>query len=202
MSGETRGEARGGEARGGEVHVYIATSLDGFIAGPGDDLSWLTGPEGPTPEGPPAPSDPGALSYEAFTRGVGAMLMGRRTYDVVRGFDMPWYYGDMPVLVATTRPLDEGAPPTVRAVSGDVHELVAEAKRVAAPKNVYIDGGVLIRQAAEADLIDELTITLAPIALGAGLPLFEGMPKRYPLEVFGHHDFPGGMVQIRARPKR
>ena len=80
--------------------------------------------------------------------------------------------------------------------------MVAEAKSVAAPKNVYIDGGVLIRQAAEADLIDELTITLAPVALGAGIPLFAGMTHRYPLEVFGHYDFPGGMVQLRARPNR
>jgi len=183
-----------------QVHVYIATSLDGFIAGPGDDLSWLTGP--PTPDGPPTPTDPGALSYEAFSAGVGVLLMGRRTYDVVRGFDMPWYYGATPVLVATTRPLDEGAPETVRAVSGDVREMVAEAKRVAAPKNVYIDGGVLIRQAAEADLIDELTITVAPIALGEGHALFAGMKRPYPLEIFGHYDFPGGMVQLRARPKR
>jgi dihydrofolate reductase len=185
-----------------QVHVYIATSLDGFIAGPGDDLSWLTGPEGPSAGGPPKPTDPGALSYEAFTATVGTILMGRGTYDVVRGFDMPWFYGEMPILVATRRPLDEGAPPTVRALSGDIREMVAEAKRVAAPKNVYIDGGVLIRQAAEADLIDELTITVAPIALGAGHPLFAGMSKRYPLEVFGHYDFPGGMVQLRARPKR
>jgi dihydrofolate reductase len=152
-----------------QVHVYIAASLDGFIAGPGDDLSWLTGPDGPTPGGPPSPTDPGALSYEAFTADVGALLMGRRTYDVVRGFDMPWFYGEMPVLVATNRPLDDDAPSTVRAVSGDIREMVAEAKRVATPKNVYLDGGVLIRQAAEADLIDELTITIAPIALGEGI---------------------------------
>jgi dihydrofolate reductase len=185
-----------------QVHVYIATSVDGFIAGPGDDLSWLTGPEGPTPGGPPTPSEPGALSYQAFTANVGALLMGRRTYDVVRGFEMPWFYGEMPVLVATNRPLDEGAPPTVRAVSGEIHELVAEAKRAAAPRNVYIDGGVLIRQAAEADLIDELTITVAPVALGEGHALFAGMQRRYPLEIFAHHDFPGGMVQLRARPKR
>jgi dihydrofolate reductase len=185
-----------------QVHVYIATSLDGFIAGPGDDLSWLTGPEGPTAGGPPKPTDPGALSYEAFIANVGALLMGRRTYDVVRGFDMPWFYGETPVLVATNRPLDEGAPSTVRGVSGDVRDMVAIAKRVAAPKNVYIDGGVLIRQAAEADLIDELTITVAPVALGAGHPLFAGMSRQYPLEVWGHFDFPGGMVQLRARPKR
>jgi dihydrofolate reductase len=186
-----------------EVHVYIATSLDGFIAGPGDELSWLTGPEGPQASGPPSPpAGSGAISYEAFTANVGAMLMGRRTYDVVRGFDMPWYYGEMPVLVATTRPLDDVPPPTVRAVSGSIAAMLDEAKRAAAPKNVYLDGGILIRQAAEAGLIDEITITLAPIALGSGIPLFAGMARQYPVEILSHHSYGGGMVQLRMRPKR
>ena len=183
------------------VRVYIASSLDGFIAGPGDDLSWLPGADPANPTPPPAPADPGALSYEAFIADVGVILLGRGTYDVVRGFD-GWYYGDTPVLVATTRPLDADPPPTVRAVSGGIGEIVAEARRLAAPKDVYLDGGVLIRQAAEADLIDELTVTLAPVALGAGHPLFAGMKRRYPLEILSHHDFPGGMVQLRMRPRR
>lgn len=184
-----------------EVHVYIAASLDGFIAGPGDDLSWLGGADGSAPAAPPEPEDPGALSYQAFIGGVGALLMGRRTYDVVRDFDR-WYYGDLPVLVATTRPMDRNPPPTVRAVQGTIQEMVAEARQVAGRKNVYLDGGVLIRQAAAADLIDELTITVAPVALGAGQPLFAGLERSYALDILSHHDFPGGMVQLRARPRR
>src|SRR5690606_16978914 len=94
-----------------------------------------------------------------------------------------------------------GVRETVRAVSGSIEEMVALAKTVASGKDVYIDGGNLIRQAAEADLIDDITITIAPIALGAGHPLFAGMGRRYPIDVTAHHTYEGGMVQIRARPR-
>ena len=181
----------------GRVRVYIASSLDGFIAGPDDDLSWLTGPEAANPGGP---TDPDALTFEAFIADVGAVLMGRGTYDVVRGMTW-WGYGERPVLVATHRELGE-ARGTVRAVSGSIEALVAEARTAAGEKDVYIDGGDLIRQAVAADLVDELTVTLAPVALGSGHPLFAGLPRRYPLEITGHHTYEGGMVQIRARPRR
>lgn len=180
------------------VRVYIASSLDGFIAGPNDDLSWLTGPDAANRGGE---TDAGALSFEAFIAEVGALLMGRRTFDVVQGMEW-WGYGERPVLVATHRGLGDGVRDTVRAVSGSIHEMVALAKEAADGKDVYIDGGDLIRQAAEADLVDDLTITLAPIALGAGHPLFAGMAKRFPLDIVGHHTYDGGMVQIHARPRR
>lgn len=75
-------------AQTSKLRVYIATSLDGFIAGPDDDLSWLTGAEpGETPSAPPAPDpESGALSLEDFLAEVGCVLMGRRTFDVVQGF--------------------------------------------------------------------------------------------------------------------
>ena len=180
------------------IRVYIASSIDGFIAGPDDDLSWLTGPDAANPGGA---SDAGALTYEAFIAEVGALLMGRGTFDVVHGMEW-WGYGELPVLVATRRKLPADARNTVRAVSGSIQEMVAEAKDAAGARDVYIDGGNLIRQAAEADLIDDVTITMAPIALGAGHPLFAGMARRYPMEIVGHHTYAGGMVQIRARPRR
>ena len=180
------------------VRVYIASSLDGFIAGPGDDLSWLTGPEAANQGGE---TDPAALTFDAFIAGVGAILMGRGTFDVVRRMDW-WGYGDRPLLVVTHRELGDGVRDTVRAVSGTIEEMVAQAKEAAGRKDVYIDGGEVIRQAAEADLIDDLTITLAPVVLGAGHPLFAGLSRQYRLEVTGHYTYDGGMVQIRARPGR
>lgn len=178
------------------VRVYIASSLDGFIAGPEDDLSWLTGPDAVNPGGG---TDPGALTFDGFISEVGAVLMGRGTFDVVRGLDW-WGYGERPVLVATHRALDPGARGKVRAVSGTIREMVTLAKDVAGGKDVYIDGGALIRQAVDADLVDEITVTLAPIALGAGHPLFAGIRKPYPIRIIGHHTFEGGMVQLRAIP--
>ena len=181
-----------------KVRVYIASSIDGFIAGPDDDLSWLPADDqiaGATD------TDPDALQYDDFIAGVGALLMGRGTYDVVRGFGGPWPYGGRTVLVATNRALDEDPPATVRAVQGSIVELIEQAKNAAGGMDVYLDGGTLVRQAAEADLVDDLTITIAPIALGSGHPLFAGMSERYPLEIVSHHRSGGGMLQIRVRPK-
>lgn len=181
------------------VRVYLATSFDGFIAGTNDDLSWLTGAEAPVPE--QGESEPGALEFDAFLREVGAMVMGRRTYDVVLGMDAPWFYGELPVLVATHRPL-EPAKETVRAVSGDIVSLIEQAREVAGDKDVYLDGGIMVRQALDAGLVDHLVITLIPMVLGEGIPLFAGLKQRHELEILGSYGFRGRALQIHARPRR
>ncbi len=170
------------------VRVYIATSLDGFIAGPDNDLSWL-----PTA----AIDETEAVTYEAFMADVGALLMGRRTYDVVRGFEGDWPYGELPVLVATSRPLDD-APATVAPVSGAITSILAEAKRVAGDRDVYLDGGNLVQQALDVDAVDELIVTVVPILLGDGVQLFGETSKRIPLQFEAPHRY-GSMVQLRAR---
>ena len=176
------------------MRVYIATSLDGFIAGEGHDLSWLPDPA------PDDNADDGALFYDEFMLSIGALLMGRRTYDVVRSFDVEWPYGDRPVLVASHRPLETETPSTVRRVEGSIQDLIGEAKGSADGKDVYIDGGVLIRQACAAGLVDDLTISLAPIALGSGYSLFAGLEDSFAMRVVGAYRFPGGMVQLRLSP--
>ena len=181
---------------GGRVRVYLACSLDGFIAGPDDSLEWL---HAPGPEGAP-PASSGALTFEGFMGQVGAMLMGRRTHDVVAGMGM-WPYGETPVLVPTHRPL-EPASPTVQAVSGDLPALVAQAQALAGERDVYLDGGQLTRDALDAGLVDELTLTLVPVLLGGGVSLFGGLKGTTWLEFVGHHDLGMGMVQLSARPRR
>jgi dihydrofolate reductase len=141
------------------VRVFIATSRDGFIAGPDDDLSWL--PDGHVGED---------YGYEAFMADTAALVMGRRTYDVVQGFGIDWPYGDLPVFVVTSRAL-ESDEPTVQAVSGTPGEILARVREVT-DGGVYVDGGDVIRQFLEADLIDEMTITVIPIDIGQGVPLF------------------------------
>jgi dihydrofolate reductase len=173
----------------GRIRVFIACSLDGFIAGPDDDLSWLPAPEGADDFG-----------YGAFIAGVGALLMGRRTYDVVAGFTGEWPYGERPVLVATRQPL---ASPhaTVRTVAGSVEVLVRAAREAAGERDVYIDGGNLIRQAVDAGLVDELTITVVPVVLGRGLPLLAGTERRHVLERVDVRTLSAGLVQLTYRPR-
>ena len=176
------------------VRVFVGCSLDGFIAGPNDDLSWLVSPpqEGETPD------DHG---FSEFLAQVGALLMGRRTYDIVAGFDGPWPYGERAVLVATHRPL-LGTEHPVTAVAGSIDELVRQAQAAANDLDVYLDGGILTRQALDAHLIDELTITILPIVLGAGVPLFAGLSHYHRLELISERQVGEGFVQITYRPRR
>lgn len=180
------------------VRVYIACSLDGFIAGADNDLSWLP-QEDDAPDPPGWQRDPGAIEYADFIANVGALLMGRGTFDVVQGFGVDWPYGDRPVLVPTHRPLETDVP-TVRAVSGSISDLVAEALAAADGKDVYIDGGVLIRDALDAGLIDDMIITMSPTVLGSGHPLFAGALNRHPLEFINVCRYAFNMVQLHVRP--
>lgn len=177
-----------------QVRAYLATSLDGFIAGPDDDLSWLM----PDPETMVGPTE--AVTYEEFTAEIGAMLMGRRTYDVVQAMDHPWPYGETPVLVYTRRPID-GGPATVRAVSGSIQGAVEQALNTAGGRDVYLDGGSLVRQALDAGLLDELIITMIPVVLGDGVALFRGTESRHWLD-FTHHARYHSFLQYRAHPRR
>jgi dihydrofolate reductase len=190
-------------AMAGRVRVYIACSLDGFIAGPGDDLSWLPGAnEGDTAAGDSS-TDQGAaegVGFEQFMAEVGALVMGRRTYDVVTSFDVDWPYGDRPVLVLTHRPL-EPIVPSVRAASGDIGEVLTLASKLAAGKDVYLDGGALIRQALDRRLVDDMIITVVPVVLGRGRPLFAGAAERHQLQFIDHCRFGDGMLQLHVRPQ-
>ncbi len=175
-------------SRHGRVRVFIACSLDGFIAGPEDDLSWLPAPGDGTQDG----------GFGEFLSGIGAVIMGRRTYDVVASFDGAWPYGERPILVATTRTL-EARQPSVRAVSGDVEAIVSEALRLADGKGVYVDGGALIRAVLEAELLEEIVVTVVPTILGAGIPLFAGAARRHRLELVSCERVLEGCVQMTYR---
>jgi dihydrofolate reductase len=173
------------------IRAYLASSLDGQIAGPGDDLSWLPAPE-------PALGD---LGFSAFLEQIGALLVGRRTWDVVQGFGGPLPWGERPVLVATHRPLD-GAPPQVEAAAGPIGALLDRAVALAGGRDVYVDGGTLVREALAADRLDLLTLTVVPTALGGGVSLFAGLgaPARFRRgEV---RVLPLGLTQIDLWPLR
>jgi dihydrofolate reductase len=171
--------------------VFIACSLDGFIAGPGDDLTFLEPAEGQEIED----------TFTPFLAGVGVLLMGRRTFDVVSGFGGEWPYGNTPVLVLTRRAI-ESPVPTVQAVSGTIESAVSRAVEAAGDRDVYIDGGELVRQALDANLVDELVVTVVPRILGHGTPLFAGAAQPHDLELLGQRPLGAGYVELRYRPIR
>lgn len=184
--------------------VFIATSLDGFIARTDGSIDWLNKANLLMPPG----EDCG---YAQFMSTVDALVMGRNTYDQVRTFD-PWLYGLTPIVVLTSHPLDLLQPPqvsgTVSAVSASseppeavVERLTAEGKR-----HLYVDGGRTVQSFLDAGLVDELIITTIPVLLGSGRPLFANAGSSGGGDVELTHvatrAFDFGFVQSKYRVKR
>jgi dihydrofolate reductase len=172
----------------------VGASLDGFIAGPNDELDWLGDVDG---------DGQGEVqqAFAAFMSEVGAVLMGRRTYDVVCGMKGPWPYGETPMLIATGRPLQPQRA-SVRAASGSIVELMQQAQTMAGARDIYVDGGRLIRSALDAELVDEVTVTIVPTILGAGIPLFAGAKRRHRLRLIGQQMIGGAAVSLRYELQR
>ncbi len=176
------------------VRVYMGCSFDGFIAGPDDEIDWLEASYRAAGDLEP---DADALTFDRFMSQIGAMLMGRTTYEVVQKHGQ-WHYGNTPVLIATHRPLEPMAD-TIQTVAGPIEDLIVKTKDVAGDKDVYLDGADLVRQALNADLVDEITVTLLPILLGTGVRMYDGLASRTRLQFVAHHAHDGGFVQVTAR---
>jgi dihydrofolate reductase len=143
-----------------EAHVFIATSLDGYIAAPDGGIGWLTGLA--VPEG----EDHG---YAAFMSGVDAVLMGRATWDKVLTFGA-WPFS-VPVTVLS-RTLPQGVLRPGVTARADGPRAALEAMAGAGARRVHVDGGQVITACLREGLVSRLIVTRVPVLLGAGLPLF------------------------------
>ncbi|MAL18593.1 MAG: deaminase [Balneola sp.] len=174
--------------------VYIATSADGFIAKPDGDIEWLHRSEYED-------AAQVGLDYTEFISTVDAIVMGRHSFEKVLTFD-DWYYEDIEVIVLTTRKLTvpERLGDKVRVESGTPHEIVTTLSGEG-KNHLYIDGGITIQRFLKAKLIDELTITVLPILLGNGIPLFGNEGIEQSLKLIEVSSSPGGTIQKRYRVK-
>jgi dihydrofolate reductase len=166
-----------------KASVFCGTSLDGFIARPNDALDFLEAGGG---------EDHG---FTEFLASVDAVVMGRRTFEVVLTFGS-WPYGTKPVVVLSSRPLDIPAFPdaVIEHMAGEPAEIVS---RLAARGvgHIYVDGGVTIRRFLEAGLIQRLVITRVPVLIGSGIPLFGPLSRDIVVRHVATRAFPGGLVQ-------
>ena len=156
---------------------YTATTLDGFLADEHDSLDWLF----------VQPQDEGGMhDYAPFIAGVGAIAMGATTYewvlDHLLSIGEEWGY-EQPTWVLTHRDLEPAAD-NVTITSGDVRPVHAAMSEAAAGRDLWVvGGGDLACQFAEAGLLDELRLSIAPVTLGAGRPLF---PRPFDLRLTDH----------------
>ncbi|HEL2978613.1 TPA: dihydrofolate reductase family protein [Stenotrophomonas maltophilia] len=176
------------------IRAYVGSSLDGYIAGPGNDLDWLNVDHARDGDLAAAPD---YVDYPRFIADIGCLLMGRTTYDVVAA--MPeWPYRDLQVLVASHRPLHD-APGNVQVAHGSIGDLVERACTLAAGKDVYVDGGAMVRQVVQAHLLDELVLTWLPILLGGGVRLFDVLPQSVALQFTTAAPAGNGLLQVGIR---
>lgn len=174
---------------------YAAASLDGFIAEPEEKLEWLTGFEGAGYAGGEDVGD--ALDgAPAFFESIGALVMGSKTYEFMCAHG-EWPYGERPSWVLTHRRLEPmAAAPDLRFAAGEIAELDAEIKATAAGRDVWVvGGGDLASQYIAAGLLDRVQLTVVPVVLGAGLPLF-AQPIERPLRLLAVEPFASGMAGL------
>ena len=168
-----------------KASVFIGTSVDGFIARENGALDFLPAGGG-EPHG-----------YDEFMATVDALVIGRKTYETVLGFDA-WPY-DKPVFVLSTRPL-ASAPPgaIVERLSGLPADIVSQlaARGI---RDVYVDGGITIQRFLRAGLIQRLIITRVPVLIGSGVPLFGALTADIALEHVETRSYASGLVRSEYR---
>lgn len=166
------------------VRFYVATSLDGFIADREGSVDWL------------APYDARLYGYDRFVGEVGALIMGRRTYELIFAIGEDWPYTGKPVYVLTSSSLGdtpEGVTTTTRGLRAAL-QLARERTR----NDIWIVGGAVTMQSAlEEGLVDMVEIFLVPVLLGSGLNLLNDLSRRPTLIFDGIEAFPDGVVKLR-----
>lgn len=173
--------------------VYIATSLDGYIADRNGGLGFL--------EMVPNP-DMDDFGWIDFMASVDGLLMGRVTYETVLGFDCPWPYS-VPVFVlsSTLTDVPEALKGKVEIVSGELKDVLADLDKRGL-KRLYVDGGKLIQGCLELDAVDEMIVTTIPMLLGGGSPLFASFPDHLEFEHVDTTVLLGQLVKSHYRRKR
>lgn len=170
-----------------KVILYIAQSLDGFIARADDDISWLSVVERENED----------YGYEAFVKTVDTVFMGRRTYDKVLSFDMDFHHKDRKCYVLSRS--KSGSDDNVTFYDGDLCTLVSRLKSEPG-KHIFVDGGAeVVKAFREEGLIDEYVISIIPIMLGRGIRLFKDIDVESKVELVDHKVFASGLVQLTYR---
>ncbi len=173
--------------------VFIATSLDGYIADKNGGIDWLDSIPNP---------DHIDMGYGEFMSQIDALVMGRTTFETVCGFDMDWPY-KVPVFVLSnslTR-IPEGYEDKAELVNGSLKEILQKAHKKGL-RSLYIDGGRTIQSFLKEDLIDEMTITIIPYLLGDGIPLFSRVSDSLEFECIDSNIYLDKVVQNRFVRKR
>ncbi len=174
-----------------EVVYYIAVSLDGYIADADGGVGWLEAFNQPDED----------YGYSAFYRTLGAVIIGRRTYEQALGFG-EWPYEGVTTVVISRQSPDVPEGKAIEVYNGDVTALVQRLKGQS-DKDIWLVGGSEVAAAFwRADLIDTLILTIIPVILGSGVPLSRGSEPSRALVLDRVTPYPNGLVQLRYGVQR
>ncbi len=169
-----------------KVILYIAASLDGYIARKDDSLDWL----------PPIPESGEDFGYKEFMSGIGITLMGNKTYQIIKGFGDPIYPEMTNYVFSRTA---HEAEPNIVWINEHPVDFVRGLKEKDSKDIWLIGGGEIIKTLYEAELIDELILTQIPVLLGDGIPLWPASNREAKLTVMEVKDYGDGLVQLRFK---
>ena len=173
--------------------MFIATSLDGYIADKDGGLDWLQSI--PNPENID-------FGWADFIDCIDALVMGRKTFEKVCSFDCGWPYSKhVFILRNSMKSIPEGYEGKAEPIKGSLSEVI-EAIHQKGYNHLYIDGGVTVQSFLKEDLIDEIIITIIPILLGGGIPLFGELSEQMEFEHVKTDVFLNEIVQNHYRRKK
>lgn len=175
-------------------YVFIAQSLDGYIADRHGGIDWLH-----TTVPNPEQKD---MGYEEFIQKIDAIVMGRKTFETVLGFDIEWPYS-VPVFVLSTtlKSIPKDLSDKVKLVKGELSE-VLDTIRASGYSRLYIDGGKTIQSFLREDLVDEIILSTLPILLGGGFRLFGNLTEPLKFEHVDSRVLLDAITQDRYRRER
>lgn len=173
-----------------EIILYIAASIDGFIAREDGSVDWL--------EDLPNPNKLD-YGYAGFIDGIDTVVMGRKTYEEVLGFDVGWPYADCRSFILTSRE-DYKVKTENTEVLHQLDPSSIDKLKARSQKNIWlVGGGQVITEFLNRSLIDEMILFIMPVLLGRGIPLFAGHPKEQLFELIKAEPFETGVVSLTYR---
>jgi dihydrofolate reductase len=166
----------------------VAASLDGYIAGPDGKFDWI-------------PNDP-TVDFAALFAKVDTVLLGRRSYEVVKEGPAPWASSTRVYVFSRTLRAEEH--PNINIVPDDAASVVADLRAEEGEGEIWLfGGGTLFGSLLEAGQVDSVEVTIVPVLLRDGVPLLSSGVSRIPLELRDTHRYPSGMVTLSyAVPER
>jgi dihydrofolate reductase len=173
--------------------VFIAQSLDGYIAGRNGELDWLQAIPNPTQDD---------MDYTKFMEGVDAIVMGRKTFDTVCSFDVDWpYHKPVFVLSHTLKSIPEEYKEKAELIKGSISSILKQLHQKEYYR-LYIDGGATVQSFLKEDRVDELIVTTLPVLLGGGVPLFSQLPEKLEFDLVESKVFLDQVVQSHYKRKK